>query len=158
MAYLPYVGRALKNLFSKPATEEFPKGERTFEPRYRGHIENDIEKCILCGSCMRNCPSSAIKINKASFTWEIHPFSCVQCEKCVEVCPVKCLSMKNTFTEPGTEKTVIVNRFSDERIAKEKEKQRLMAEKIAAAKKAAEAKKAAAAAQASAEKKPEKNG
>ena len=104
----------------------------------------DGEKCILCGNCQRNCPSSAIKVSKADFTWEIHPFSCVQCSKCVEVCPVKCLSMVNSFTEPGAEKTKIVNRYSEEKIAKEKEKQRLMAEKIAAAKKAAAEKAAAA--------------
>ena len=85
MAFLPYVGMALKNLFSKPATESFPAGEREYTDRYRGHIENDIEKCILCGNCQRNCPSSAIKVSKADFTWEIHPFSCVQCSKCVEV-------------------------------------------------------------------------
>jgi ech hydrogenase subunit F len=144
MAFLPYVGRTLKNLFSKPATESFPAGERIYPDRYRGHIENDIDKCILCGSCQRNCPSSAIKVNKADFSWEIHPFSCVQCSKCVEVCPVKCLSMVNSFTEPGAEKTSIVNRFSQERFEKEKEKQRLMAEKIAAAKKAAAEKAAAA--------------
>ena len=51
MAFLPYVGMALKNLFSKPATESFPAGEREYTDRYRGHIENDIEKCILCGNC-----------------------------------------------------------------------------------------------------------
>lgn len=153
MAFLPYVGMALKNLFSKPATESFPAGEREYTDRYRGHIENDIEKCILCGNCQRNCPSGAIKVSKADFTWEIHPFSCVQCSKCVEVCPVKCLSMVNSFTEPGAEKTKIVNRYSEEKIAKEKEKQRLMAEKIAAAKKAA-AEKAAAAKAAAAAKTP----
>ncbi len=143
MAYLQYVGNTLQNLFRKPVTKNYPAGETNFTERYRGHIENDIEKCILCGMCMRSCPSGAITVAKPNYEWSIHPFSCVQCNKCVEVCPVKCLSMVNTFTEPGSEKSEIVNRYSEEKIAAEKEKARIMAEKVAAAKKAAEAKKAA---------------
>lgn len=145
MATLNYVARSLRNLFTKPATEEFPAKPREYKERYRGHIENDISKCILCGNCMRNCPSDAITVTKAKYTWEIHPFSCVQCSKCVEVCPTKCLKMVNSFTEPGSEKTRIVNRYSDEQIAKEVEKQKALAARVAAAKAAAAAKAKAAA-------------
>ncbi len=137
MAFTSYIGYALKNLFTKPSTEKYPAQPRQYEERYRGHIENDISKCILCGMCMRSCPSSAITVSKPAYSWKIRPFSCVQCRRCVEVCPVHCLSMHNAYTEPGPEKTEIVNSYSEEQIAKEIEKQKAMAAKIAAAKAAA---------------------
>ena len=100
--FIAYVGHELKNMLKKPATAEYPGKERVYPERYRGHVENDISRCILCGMCMRGCPSGAISVSRPDYTWQIHPFSCVQCNNCVEVCPVKCLSMNPGYTEPGT--------------------------------------------------------
>ncbi len=134
LTFLNYLGHELKNLFRKPATVAYPAAERVYPERYRGHIENDISKCILCGMCMRGCPSGAIRVSRADYTWELQPFSCVQCSNCVEVCPAKCLTMKTGYTEPGVEKTCITHRYSKEQIEKEKAKQKAIAEKAAAAK------------------------
>lgn len=144
MEFIAYVGHELKNMLKGPATVSYPEKAREFPERYRGHVENDISRCILCGMCMRGCPSGAITVSRKDYTWEIHPFSCVQCDNCVEVCPAKCLSMKPGYTEPGTEKTSIVHRYSEEQIAKEVEKQKAIAAKAAAAKAAAAARNAAA--------------
>ena len=146
--FIAYVGHELKNMLKKPATAEYPGKDRGYPERYRGHVENDISRCILCGMCMRGCPSGAISVSRPDYTWQIHPFSCVQCNNCVEVCPVKCLSMKPGYTEPGTEKSSIVHRYSEEQIAKEIAKQKALAEKAAAAKAAAAAQAAAAKAEA----------
>ena len=144
LTFLNYLGHELRNLFRKPATVAYPAAERVYLERYRGHIENDISKCILCGMCMRGCPSGAITVSRAEYTWELRPFSCVQCSNCVEVCPAKCLSMKTGYTEPGEEKISITHRYSEEQITKEKEKQKAIAAKAAAAKAAATAKAEAA--------------
>lgn len=133
MEFIAYVGHELKNMLKGPVTVSYPEKERTFPERYRGHVENDISKCILCGMCMRGCPSGAIRVSRPDYTWEIHPFSCVQCNNCVEVCPAKCLAMKPGYTEPGTEKTTITHRYSEERIAAEVAKQKALAEKAKAA-------------------------
>ncbi len=146
MEFIAYVGHELKNMLKGPATVSYPEKEREFPERYRGHVENDISRCILCGMCMRGCPSGAITVSRKDYTWEIRPFSCVQCDNCVEVCPAKCLSMKPGYTEPGTEKTSIVHRYSEEQIAKEVEKQKAIAAKAAAAKAAAAARAAASSA------------
>ena len=49
--------------------------------------------------------SGAITVNRAEKTWKIERFGCIQCGCCVETCPKKCLTMKNTYTRPGAEKT-----------------------------------------------------
>lgn len=112
----------LKNLFSKPATRAYPFEPREYPERSRGHIEIDIEKCIFCGLCMRNCPPGAIKVDRQAGTWQIERFDCVQCGYCTLKCPKKCLSIVPEYPEPESEKTVdIVTKPAEE--AKESEGQ-----------------------------------
>lgn len=108
MSFFTFARTELHNLFSKPVTEPYPKEPKQFKERTRGHIENDISSCILCGMCMRKCPSGAITVNRAERTWAIRRFSCVQCGSCVENCPKKCLSMLPGYTSPGEEKTTVL--------------------------------------------------
>ncbi|MDD5317726.1 MAG: 4Fe-4S binding protein [Candidatus ainarchaeum sp.] len=94
---------ALKNLASKPATQMYPaKPARKFKST-RGRVENDMDKCILCGLCQRKCPCVAIRVDRDERTWEIDRFRCVTCGCCVEVCPVKSLRMENDYTKSTTE-------------------------------------------------------
>lgn len=108
MKLMDFTGFALKNLFSKPATSNYPFEPATYPERSRGHIEIEIDDCIMCGMCMRKCPSSAIKVDRAKKEWSIERMGCVQCENCVAACPKKCLSIKPGYTAPSAEKTVDV--------------------------------------------------
>jgi formate hydrogenlyase subunit 6/NADH:ubiquinone oxidoreductase subunit I len=101
---MSFTGTALKNLFSKPATTEYPAVPREYPQRTRGHVKINIDDCILCGMCMRNCPPGAIKVDRASGTWTIQRFDCVQCGYCTVVCPKKCLEMVPGYTEPQPDK------------------------------------------------------
>ena len=102
---LTFAGRALKNLFQKPATTAYPFQPAVYPERMRGHVEIQIENCICCGLCMRSCPSQAIRVDRKAGTWTIERFDCVQCGSCVNVCPKKCLTMESGYTKPGSEKT-----------------------------------------------------
>ena len=93
----------IKSLFSRPATLMYPKTAAKKFPATRGHLENDINRCIFCGSCQRKCPCVAIQVDRAARTWELDVFRCVSCGCCVEVCPVKCLRMDTGYTQPTTE-------------------------------------------------------
>lgn len=106
MGLMDFTGFALKNLFSKPATSNYPFEPAKYPERSRGHIEIDIDNCIMCGMCQRKCPSNAITVDKATRTWSIERMGCVQCENCVAGCPKKCLSINPGYTEPSAEKTV----------------------------------------------------
>ena len=106
MKLMDFTSIALKNLFSKPVTSNYPFEPASYPERSRGHIEIDINKCILCGICMRKCPSGAITVDRAGKTWSIERMGCVQCENCVGACPKKCLSIQPGYTAPSTEMTV----------------------------------------------------
>ena len=105
MSLLTFTKTELRNLFSKPATRLYPQQPREYPARTRGHIENDIDASTFCGLCSRKCPTGAITVDRAARTWSIRRFSCIQCGYCVESCPKKCLSMHQTYTQPGAEKT-----------------------------------------------------
>lgn len=95
--------RLFKNLFTGPATRL--KMREPFE-KQRGHIDIDIQKCIFCGRCARECPSGCIKVDRKTAVWEINPFECIICGVCVEVCPTKALSMLREFREPSDKKSL----------------------------------------------------
>ncbi len=94
-------GTVLKSLTHPAATRLYPFVPRVYEPKTRGHIEIDIEKCILCGICDRRCPTQAISVTKAERSWSIERLRCIQCNSCVELCPTKCLSMGTAYTDPS---------------------------------------------------------
>ena len=99
-----FSGTILKNLFSKPVTKNYPAEPAVYPERSRGHIENDFDQCILCGLCMRNCPTGAIVVEKNEGNWKINRFDCIQCGYCTLKCPKKCLSIVPGYQEPGPEK------------------------------------------------------
>jgi ech hydrogenase subunit F len=96
-----FLGNALKNVVSKPATRMYPYEKRGAMKGTRGALgEIDINKCIFCGICATKCPSIAIKVDKAERSWEFNRLKCIVCNVCVEVCPVKCLKMDEAHLGP----------------------------------------------------------
>lgn len=86
-----------KSLVGKPATLMHPQRTRVYSEATRGKVENEIEKCIFCRLCEKNCPTAALSVAKEKNEWDIDSLKCCQCRRCVEVCPVKCLSMDNVY-------------------------------------------------------------
>lgn len=108
MPIMNFKSTVLKNLFSKPATRNYPAEPAVYPERSRGHIEIMIDDCILCGICAMNCPSRAIKVDRNESIWSIDRFDCIQCGYCTEKCPKKCLHILPGYQEPMAEKSVTV--------------------------------------------------
>ena len=54
----------MRSLLGKPATLMYPQRKRTYTAATRGKVENEIEKCIFCRLCERNCPTAALLVSK----------------------------------------------------------------------------------------------
>ncbi|MBR4667853.1 MAG: 4Fe-4S dicluster domain-containing protein [Butyrivibrio sp.] len=130
MALVSFKNTILKNLVSKPKTR---KVEKEYPTGTRGHVENDMDVCVLCGLCSIKCPTHAITVDKAEKTWSIRPMSCIQCRCCVDNCPKKCLSMGVRFQEPGEEKVTKTFKQSEKAIAAQEALMKAAKERAAAA-------------------------
>lgn len=133
MAMINFKNKVIKNLFSKPATRLYPIEKKEYPAGTRGHVQNDMDVCILCGLCSIKCPTHAITVDKAAKTWSIKPMSCIQCRCCVDNCPKKCLSMEPLFTEPGGEKRTNAFPQSEKAIAAQEALMKAAKERAAAA-------------------------
>ena len=94
MAIFTIFKMIMGGLVGKSATLKYPLAPKKTFAATRGHIDIDIEKCIFCGICKSKCPTGAIIVDKAEKTWSIARYDCMQCSRCTEQCPKKCLSME----------------------------------------------------------------
>lgn len=100
MGVMEFTKTIIKNLFTPSVTIKYPKEKKESYELTRGHIEINIENCLFCGACSRNCPTSAIEVNRAEKNWQIDRLKCIQCGNCTDNCPKKCLVMKNEYITP----------------------------------------------------------
>lgn len=105
MAFMNFTVTALKNLFSKPATTDYPLKEKEYPKGTRGAVEIDIDACIFCGMCAKKCPTGVIMVDRAEKKWTIEPYGCISCAACALSCPKKCLSLSTHYTAPGPEQS-----------------------------------------------------
>ncbi len=71
----------------------------------------DVDRCSACTLCARDCPTGAITAaGDASVRLSFHSTLCDGCGVCVEVCPEKCLQLKQD--KAGTHTDVVL--FQDE--------------------------------------------
>ena len=98
---------AWKNLFREPVSIEDPLN-REAAHRYRGFHQNDVEKCIGCGTCETICQNGAIDMvpvagidtqqGDSGLRPRIDYGRCCWCALCVDVCMTQSLSMSNRYT------------------------------------------------------------
>jgi formate hydrogenlyase subunit 6/NADH:ubiquinone oxidoreductase subunit I len=89
----------LKNLFSRPVTVLYPFEKADIPDTNRGRVVWDMQRCIWCRLCEKNCPTLAITTDKASKTQTIVRARCITCRTCVDVCPTNTISMEPKYSE-----------------------------------------------------------
>ena len=97
--YIAVVGEAVRNLFRDNVTVKYPYELVEVPDGFRGAPEVNIDTCILCNACMRQCPTSCIDIRPAEdmpedpekgipYRFDILIAQCMFCQTCEEYCPV----------------------------------------------------------------------
>lgn len=90
-----------RNLFSRPYTTRYPAVPADLPEGNRGRVEWDMDECIFCLLCQKNCPTKAIATDKAAKTQVVARNRCIACNRCVEVCPKHCIYMRAEYSRPG---------------------------------------------------------
>jgi NADH-quinone oxidoreductase subunit I len=85
-------------------TQQYPAEPSVLPPRFRGMLFNDVQKCIACLLCAKDCPVDCIVVTGVGkgkarkpdvFTIDFN--KCMWCNLCVEVCPVESLYMTHEY-------------------------------------------------------------
>lgn len=64
-------------------------------------LQIDVEKCSMCGVCVRNCPSSALAMTEGEeSTLQFSHYNCLGCGTCFEQCPENAITLTPTLDLP----------------------------------------------------------
>ncbi len=87
------LGEAIRALIQGPYTSKFPFKPSPAAPTFRGKIEFNVDKCVLCGACVEVCPAGARSQEDdiiKKIRREIHcQEKCIYCGQCVAYCTTK---------------------------------------------------------------------
>ncbi|HNX28672.1 MAG TPA: NADH-quinone oxidoreductase subunit I [Syntrophomonadaceae bacterium] len=100
------LGVTLKHFFQREITEQYPDVMPELPERYRGCLQYDFKKCIVCGICINTCPNDVLSMEtekvenskkKRLLSYTIDFQYCMFCNLCVEACPASCLYFNQNF-------------------------------------------------------------
>jgi formate hydrogenlyase subunit 6/NADH:ubiquinone oxidoreductase subunit I len=101
---------AFSTIFKKPATQKYPFVKANVAEGFRGKQIFDIEKCISCGLCSRDCPANAIEMFQVG--GKKHPLfhldRCVFCYQCADSCPKNAIQPTALFELACVDKNSLV--------------------------------------------------
>ena len=106
--------------FFKPVvTEQYPWDVPVIPARFRGHIEliknekTGRSNCIVCGMCMRSCPSGCITVagkkpegekKKVLTKYQLDFTKCSLCGTCIESCKFNAIQFSREYNLASTNK------------------------------------------------------
>ena len=101
---------AMKEIFKKKKTINYPFEKGKISPRFRGEhalrkYTNGEERCIACKLCEAVCPAQAITIeseeradgSRKTTRYDIDMLKCIYCGLCEESCPVDAIVQGPNF-------------------------------------------------------------
>jgi NADH-quinone oxidoreductase subunit I len=119
------MGVTIRYMVKPVTTCQYPRETISVTPNFRGHIEliateGGGNKCIVCGSCERACPSQVISLKgekvaapppaegekpkpakKRLVEYNIDFTRCSLCGICVESCPVEAIRFSSNYNLAG---------------------------------------------------------
>jgi formate hydrogenlyase subunit 6/NADH:ubiquinone oxidoreductase subunit I len=109
-AWSPMAREAFSHLFKKAATQQYPFVKACVAEGFRGRQIYDIDLCISCGLCSRDCPAKAIQMVEVD--GKKRPLflldRCIFCYQCAESCPRNAIKSSEFFEMAGFDRNALV--------------------------------------------------
>jgi formate hydrogenlyase subunit 6/NADH:ubiquinone oxidoreductase subunit I len=102
----PMFQEVFNNLFKKSATGKYPFVKCVPQEGFRGKQVFDINLCVACGLCSRDCPAKAIEMVEVEGKKrpQFYLDRCVFCYQCAESCPRNAIKVTDMFELATTDK------------------------------------------------------
>jgi formate hydrogenlyase subunit 6/NADH:ubiquinone oxidoreductase subunit I len=106
----PMLKEVISQIFRKPATQKYPEVKPKVPDGFRGRQIFDINLCISCGLCARDCPAKAIEMADVEGKKRplFHLDLCIFCYQCAESCPRNAIKSSEVFELASTDKSNLV--------------------------------------------------
>jgi formate hydrogenlyase subunit 6/NADH:ubiquinone oxidoreductase subunit I len=101
---------AASTMFKKPVTQKYPFVPASVAENFRGKQVLDLEKCIGCGLCSRDCPAKAIEMVDVGGKKRpmLYLDRCVFCYQCADSCPRNVFHTSKVFELAVIDKSTLV--------------------------------------------------
>ncbi len=105
ISLLKGMGVTLKNFFSPATTFQYPTQKLPMSPRFRGLVDLDPQKCVICYQCVKICPTGCLSIKhkelaegkKALEVFKYKMEFCCFCGFCEQICPKGAIYMNKIY-------------------------------------------------------------
>ncbi|MEM2107924.1 MAG: 4Fe-4S binding protein [Candidatus Bathyarchaeia archaeon] len=106
----PMMKELWAHLFKKAATSKYPLVKAEVPEGFRGKQVYDINLCISCGLCARDCPAKAIEMVEVEGKRRplFHLDLCIFCYQCAESCPRSAIKSSRFFELATTNKSDLI--------------------------------------------------
>jgi NADH-quinone oxidoreductase subunit I len=115
-----------KNLVSRAITIQYPTQKLPMSNRFRGLVDLNPQKCIMCSQCVKICPTDCIALTQEvmpenkkklkSFQYKME--LCCFCGMCAQVCPTAAIYMNKIYEIASFDRReLVINLLDPEKYA-----------------------------------------